>query len=118
MARAEAHYRKQEALKLLGDGWGCTELVAKLAVDWGCSRRTSRRYVSAAYSELVADLEDVQASDMLASIVARLERAARKADEAGQHAVVVGACKALLDAVVVPNRNHHQHHQQRVRRLT
>ena len=71
MARAEAHYRKQEALKLLGDGWGCTELVAKLAADWGCSRRTSRRYVSAAYSELVADLEDVQASDMLASIVAR-----------------------------------------------
>jgi hypothetical protein len=114
MARAVAHQRKQEALKLLGDGWGCTELVAKLAADWGCSRRTSRRYVSAAYRELVADLEDVQASDMLASIVARLERAARKADEAGQHAVVVGACKALLEAVVIPHRD--QHHHQRVRR--
>jgi hypothetical protein len=114
MARAVAHQRKQEALKLLGDGWGCTELVAKLAADWGCSRRTSRRYVSAAYRELVADLTPVQAADMLASIVARLERAARKADEAGQHAVVVGACKALLEAVVIPHRD--QHHHQRVRR--
>ncbi len=114
MARAVAHQRKQEALKLLGDGWGCSEAVSLLTERWGCSRRTSQRYVAGAYSELVADLTQVQAADMLASIVARLERAARKADEAGQHAVVVGACKALLEAVVIPHRD--QHHHQRVRR--
>jgi hypothetical protein len=65
--------RQQEALKLLGDGYGCTELTAKLADQWGCSRRQSRRYVAAAYAELVADFTEVEAVDMLASIINRLE---------------------------------------------
>ena len=115
MARAETHHRRQEALRLLGEGYGCTELVSKLAEQWGCSRRTSRRYVSAAYAELVSDLTPVQASDMLATIVGRLERLARKAEADGQYAAAVGACRSLLDAVVEPNRSHHH---PRVRRWT
>jgi hypothetical protein len=107
MARAETHHRRQEALRLLGEGYGCTELVSKLAADWGCSRRTSRRYVAAAYAELVADLTPVQASDVLATIVGRLERLARKAEEAGQYGAAVGACRSLIDAVIEPNRGHH-----------
>jgi hypothetical protein len=109
VARAETHHRRQEALRLLGDGYGCSELVAKLADDWGCSRRTSRRYVTAAYAELVSDLTPIQAADMLATIVSRLERVARKAEAAGQYGAAVGACRSLLDAVVEPHRGHTPH---------
>ena len=115
MARAETHHRRQEALRLLGEGYGCTELVSLLAGQWGCSRRTIRRYVAAAYAELVSDLTPVQASDMLATIVGRLERLARKAEADGQYAAAVGACRSLIDAVVEPNRSHHH---PRVRRWT
>ena len=114
MAHAEAHHRRQEALRLLGEGYGCTELVAKLADDWGCSRRTSRRYVTAAYGELVSDLKDVEARDVLATIVNRLERIARKAEADGQYGAAVGACRSLLDAVVEPHRG--QTHHPRVKR--
>jgi hypothetical protein len=114
MARAETHHRRQEALRLLGEGYGCTELVSKLAEQWGCSRRTSRRYVAAAYAELVSDLTPVEAKDMLASVVGRLERLARKAEADGQYAAAVGACRSLIDAVVTPN----QHRQATGRRWT
>ena len=116
MARAETHHRRQTALLLLGEGYGCSELVAKLADDWGCSRRTARRYVSSAYAELVADLTPVQAADMLATIVGRLERIARKAEAAGQYGAAVGACRSLMEAVVEPHRG--QQHHPRVRRWT
>ena len=96
--------RQQEALELLGAGWGTSELVAKMADQWGCSRRTSRRLVSAAYKELVSDLDEVQAADMLAQIVNRLEQVARQAAEANQHACVIGACRLLAELVVAPHR--------------
>ena len=91
--------RQQEALKLLGDGLGCTEATTVLTERWGCSRRTARRAVVDAYGELVSDLEDVQAADML-------ERTARKADEAGQHAAAVGALKLLAE--IATRSGHHR----------
>ncbi len=105
MARAETHHRRQESLRLLGEGYGCTELVSMLAKQWGCCRRTSRRYVATAYAELVSDLTPVQASDILATIVGRLERLARMAGVNGQYTAAVGACRLLLDVVVEPNRS-------------
>ncbi|MBM5793738.1 MAG: hypothetical protein FJ057_07360 [Cyanobacteria bacterium K_DeepCast_0m_m1_088] len=103
--RSVSKQRQQEALKLLGDGYGCTELTAKLADQWGCSRRQSRRYVAAAYAELVADFTEVEAADMLAQIINRLETVARKAAEQGQHACVIGACKLLAELAVTPHRS-------------
>ena len=114
MARAETHHRRQEALKLLGDGYGTTEAVSHLSETWGCSRRTAQRYVVFAYAELVSDLTPIQAADMLASVVNRLERVARKAEAAGQYGAAVGACRSLLDAVVEPHRG--QGHHPRVKR--
>ena len=102
--------RRQQALKLLGDGWGTSELTAKLADEWGCSRRQSRRYVADAYAELVADLDHVEAADMLAQIVNRLETVARLATEAGQHAAAVGATRLLAELVVTPHRNRRPNH--------
>lgn len=98
--------RQQEALKLLGDGLGCTEATTVLTERWGCSRRTARRAVVDAYGELVADLEDVQAADMLASVIDRLERTARKADQAGQHAAAVGALRLLAE--LATRSGHHR----------
>ena len=99
------HQRRQQALRLLGEGFGCTELTAKLAAQWGCSRRQARRYVAAAYSEMVDDLEHVEASDMLAQIINRLEQVARLAIESGQHGAAVGACKLLNEIAIAPHRN-------------
>lgn len=98
--------RQQEALKLLGDGLGCTEATTLLTERWGCSRRTARRAVVDAYRELTADLEDVQAADMLASVIDRLERTARKADQAGQHAAAVGALRLLAE--LATRSGHHR----------
>jgi hypothetical protein len=100
-----AQQRRQQALRLLGEGFGCTELTAKLADEWGCSRRQSRRYVAGAYSAMVDDLEHVEASDMLATIIARLEKVARLAIESGQHGAAVGACRLLNEIAVSPHRN-------------
>ena len=102
--------RQQEALKMLGAGWGTSELVAKLADQWGCSRRQARRYVAGAYSEMVDDLEHVEAADMLAQIVNRLETVARLATEAGQYGAAVGACRSLMEAVVEPHRGRRPDH--------
>ena len=99
------HQRRQQALKLLGEGWGTSELTAKLAAQWGCSRRQARRYVAGAYSEMVDDLQNVEASDMLAQIINRLEQVARLAIESGQHGAAVGACKLLNEIAVAPHRN-------------
>lgn len=101
--------RLQEALKLLGDGYGCTELVAVLADKWGCSRRTSRRYVARAYEQLVADLGHVEAADMLATLINRLERIARRAEAAGQYGAAVGACRTLGELAVTPHRARSQY---------
>jgi hypothetical protein len=89
--------RLQEALTLLSQGYGCTELVTALADSWGCSRRTARRYVYRAHNELVDDLEKVEKHDLLAATINRLERIARKAEKAEQYSAAVGACRSLLD---------------------
>lgn len=107
-ARAVTQQRLQEALQLLGQGYGCTELVAELADRWGCSRRASRRYVAKAYEEMVADLGHVEAADMLATLINRLERIARRAEEAKQYGAAVGACRTLGELAVAPHRNRPQ----------
>ena len=98
--------RQQEVLRMLGEGYGCTELVTALADRWGCSRRTARRYVYKAHAELVDDLEHVEKQDMLAACVNRLERIARKAEKSGQYAAAVGATRSLLD--ISMQSSHHR----------
>ena len=90
-----AKQRRNEALELLGQGYGTGEAVAQLAERWGCSRRTARRAVSAANEELVATLEDVDRQQMLAGLIVRLEVIARLAVEHEQYAAAVGAIKQL-----------------------
>ena len=89
--------RQQETLKMLCEGYGCTELVTALSDRWGCSRRTARRYVYKAHAELVDDLVKIERPDLLAATITRLERIARKAEKAEQYSAAVGACRSLLE---------------------
>jgi len=102
----ERQHRQRQALELLASGHGCTETTSLLTERWGCSRRTARRAVVAAYGELTADLEEVEAANLLASVIDRLERTARRADAAGQHAAAVGALRLLAE--LATRSGHHR----------
>ena len=79
-----------------------TNGVATVAGTWGCSRRQARRVVTEPYKEwmdLAFGDDNVDQRDLLFQRIARLERTARKAEEAGQFAVVVG-CVAQLNKMM------------------
>ncbi len=89
-------------MKQIDKGVGFSELATLVAETWGCSRRQARRVVVDAHKEwmhLCFGSEDIDQRDLLFQSVARLERTARKAEEAGQFAVVVG-CVAQLNKMM------------------
>jgi hypothetical protein len=98
--------RQQEVLRLLGEGYGCTEAVTLLADRWGCSRRTARRHVYRAHSSVVDDLERIENHDLLAATITRLERIARKAEACEQYSAAVGACRSLME--LTTRSGHHR----------
>lgn len=104
--RSVTQQRQQEVLRLLGDGYGCTEAVSLLADRWGCSRRTARRHVYRAHAALVDDLEKIENVDLLAATITRLERIARKAEACEQYSAAVGACRSLLELAARPSHHH------------
>ena len=98
----EKQQRHEWAMKQIDKGVGFSELASLVAETWGCSRRNARRVVSDAHKEWmdVAFGDDkIDQRDLLFQSVARLERTARKAEEAGQFAVVVG-CVAQLNKMM------------------
>ena len=81
-------------MKKIDLGVGFSELAALVSETWGCSRRNARRVVSDAHKEWmdVAFRDDnADQRDLLFQSIARLERTARKAEEAGNYACVIGA---------------------------
>ena len=79
-----------------------SELASLVAETWGCSRRNARLVVSDAHKEwmdVAFGAEDIDQRDLLFQQVARLERTARKAEESGQFALVVG-CVAQLNKMM------------------
>ena len=94
--------RHEWAMKQIDKGVGFSELATLVAETWGCSRRQARRVVADAHKEwmhLCFGSEDIDQRDLLFQSVARLERTARKAEEVGQFAVVVG-CVAQLNKMM------------------
>ena len=68
----------------------------------GCSRRNARRVVSDAHKEwmeIAFGAEEIDQRDLLFQSVARLERTARKAEESGNYACVIG-CVAQLNKMM------------------
>ena len=80
-------------MKQIDRGVGFSELASFISETWGCTRRNARHVVSLAHKEwmeIAFGAEELDQRDLLFQSVARLERTARKAEEAGQFAVVVG----------------------------
>ncbi len=103
--RVTASEKKQRhawAIRQIDKGVGFSELATLVAETWGCSRRQARRVVADAHKEwmhLCFGSEDIDQRALLFQSVARLERTARKAEECGQFAVVVG-CVAQLNKML------------------
>mgnify|MGYP001376497221 CR=1 FL=1 len=121
VTKEEKQQRHLWAMKKIDQGVGFSELASLVAETWGCSRRNARRVVSDAHKEwmdVAFGAEDIDQRDLLFQQVARLERTARKAEESGQFAVVVG-CVAQLNKMMALGadqkgfRSHSSHHYRR-----
>ena len=102
VTKEEKQQRHEWAMKQIDRGVGFSELASLISETWGCTRRNARRVVSDAHKEWmdVAFGDDkLDQRDLLFQSVARLERTARKAEESGQFAVVVG-CVAQLNKMM------------------
>ena len=102
VSKQEKQKRHEWAMKQIDKGVGFSELATLVAETWGCSRRQARRVVADAHKEwmhVCFGSDDIDQRDLLFQSVARLERTARKAEEAGQFAVVVG-CVAQLNKMM------------------
>tara|TARA_Y100000022_G_scaffold42786_1_gene35402 strand:- start:30 stop:410 length:381 start_codon:yes stop_codon:yes gene_type:complete len=121
VTKEEKQQRHEWAMKQIDKGVGFSELASLVAETWGCSRRNARRVVTEAHKEwmdVAFGDDNVDQRDLLFQSVARLERTARKAEEAGQFAVVVG-CVAQLNKMMALGadqkgfRGHPTHHYRR-----
>ena len=102
VTKEEKQQRHLWAMKKIDQGVGFSELASLVAETWGCSRRNARRVVTEAHKEwmdVAFGDDNVDQRDLLFQSVARLERTARKAEESGQFAVVVG-CVAQLNKMM------------------
>ena len=100
--KEEKQQRHEWAMQKIYQGVGFSELASLVAETWGCSRRNACLVVSDAHKEwmdVAFGAEDIDQRDLLFRQVARLERTARKAEESGQFAVVVG-CVAQLNKMM------------------
>ena len=94
VSKQEKQQRHEWAMKQIDKGVGFSELASLVAETWGCSRRQARRVVTEAHKEwmdLAFGDDNVDQRDLLFQCIARLERTARKAEEAGNYACVIGA---------------------------
>ena len=90
----EKQQRHEWAMKQIDRGVGFSELAFLISETWGCTRRNARHVVSLAYKEwmdIAFGAEEIDQRDLLFQCIARLERTARKAEEAGNYACVIGA---------------------------
>ena len=94
VTKEEKQQRHEWAMKKIDQGVGFSELASLISETWGCTRRNARRVVSDAHKEwmdVAFGAEDIDQRDLLFQCIARLERTARKAEEAGNFACVIGA---------------------------
>ena len=95
---SEKKQRHEWAVRQIDAGMGLSELTAVTAETWGCSRRQARDVVAAAHKDWLDAAygsEEIDQRDLLFQQVGRLERIARKAENAGQFSAAVGAITEL-----------------------
>ena len=94
VTKSQKKQRLDWTMKKIDQGVGFSELASLVAETWGCSRRNARRVVTEAHKEwmdLAFGDDNVDQRDLLFQCIARLERKAREAEEAGNWACVIGA---------------------------
>ena len=94
VTKSQKKQRLDWTMNKIDQGVGFSELASLVAETWGCSRRNARRVVTEAHKEwmdLAFGDDNVDQRDLLFQCIARLERTARKAEEAGNYACVIGA---------------------------
>ena len=120
---SEKKQRHESAMRQLDAEMGLSELTAFTAETWGCSRKQARDVVAKAHKDWFDTCygsEEIEQRDLLLQQVGRLERIARKAENAGQFSAAVGAVKALnrmmalgADQKGFRGRRHNEHHHRR-----
>ena len=90
---SEKKQRHEWAIRQIDAGMGLSELTALTAETWGCSRRTARDVTAKAHKDWIEAFnhQDINQRDLLFQCLGRLERTARKAEESGNFACVIGA---------------------------
>jgi hypothetical protein len=96
--------RAEFALSELAAGQPYSATVAKVADQWGCSRRQARDVCRKALDVIVEDVDGVDIQGLMARSVERLERIAAKAEEAGQYSAAVGAVGLLGKLIIEPHQ--------------
>ena len=94
--RVTASAKKQRhewAIRQIDAGVGLSELTALTAETWWVSRRTARDVTAKAHKDWIEAFnhQDINQRDLLFQCLGRLERTARKAEESGNFACVIGA---------------------------
>lgn len=111
--KAIRQQRHQFALAELAAGQPFSQTVARVADQWGCSRRQARNVCRQALDEIVGDIETVDIKGVMARTVERLERLAAKAEAAEQYAAAIGAMNSLHRILIEPHMARTQGHQPR-----
>ena len=108
VTKEEKQQRHEWAMKQIDKGVGFSELASLISETWGCTRRNARHVVSLAHKEwmdVAFGAEDIDQRDLLFQCVARLERTARKAEESGNYACVIGCLCRYGDHTTHPTQN-------------
>ena len=95
---SEKKQRHEWAIKQIDAGMGLSESTAFTAETWGYSRRNARDVVAAAHKDWLDACygsEEIDQRDLLFQQVGRLERIARKTENAGQFSAAFGAITSL-----------------------
>ena len=101
---SEKKRRRAYVLRMIGEGWGLSELTTHVQDSWGLSRAQARRYVKDAHTEFVNDYE-VEDSGLLFACIDKLERVARTSMEKGQYSNTIGAIKLLQELLLALRAN-------------
>lgn len=101
--------RHKFAAEQLAMGTPFSTVVARVAVEHGCSRRQARRVVNAALAEVVGDMDSMQINALLADSIHRLQRIALRAEQCEQFGAAVGAIRSLHEFCIAPHVGNVQH---------
>ena len=97
VSKEEKQQRHEWAMKQIDKGVGFSGLASLTSKTWGVTRRQARTVVKEAHKEWLDAFndEDINQRDLLFQCLGRLERTARKAEESGNFACVIGAVQLM-----------------------